>query len=1451
MKQFIKKGKGLLALCLCLCMMGTMIPVTMFPVTVQAADSVPCGSLAVVGDTNSYTYSDNTLTITGSEALTISGNTTTEHIVVAENVTANVTLSGATIQFSDGDSSTSTAGTCAFLIFSGAAVNMTLTGENILQSGYYCAGLQVEGALVITEESTGSLTSKGGSEGAGIGGGDSGAGGSIEISGGTVSATGGDHGAGIGGGDSGAGGNIKISGGTVTAKSTRYGAGIGGGDSGAGGSIEISGGTVSATGGENGAGIGGGYCGQGGSIEISGGTVKASGDYQGAGIGGGYFGSGGEITISGGTVTADGGRYGAGIGGGDSGAGGSIVISGGEVVATGGSEGAGIGGGDSGDGGNIVISGGKVTATGIWYGAGIGGGCDGESGTFATQKEAQAAGGSALIFASSISDTSGKEGSWNGIIFERKSGTVYGDATLLGDLTIPEGYTLTIPENASLTIPNGVSLLIPSDVTVTNNGSIENNGTLENNGSLKNNGSLENGGSLENNGGLENKGNIKNSGTIEGNGSVTGNGTNEDTGTPKVEIKLNDAHKWSSFEENAAFELFSKSKKTVTITAADNVTKNPAIAYYLADSQLTEEAAKDSGIEWTDYAGEFSITANHKKIIYAKATDEAGNVTIVNSAGMVVYTDAQQDTAQITYVKKVTGDVTAKVKSNENMVAAVKNGDNTLTEDTDYTVDYNTGDTGVITFMASYLETLAVSSTPYTLTVSYDPMGETYRQAEGNDAPATTEIALTVKNPKLIRVTAPDAMTGVANGTEQTAEALGLPEKVTIETEDTSVTKAKVTWDLETLASGTYDPSVLTSQTFALKGNVTLPENIINPDNVSLATTITVTVDGDFVSNPAAGIAEGTYTKNQQVALSSTTADAEIYYTTDGSEPDRTKGTKYTGPVSITGAEGQSVTTTLKAIAIKAGMQDSEVVTVTYTINLPDTTAPTVEIKTEDNHKWSSFLHTVTFGLFFKNAKNITITASDNVTTSPDIVYYLADREFTEEEIQEGTITWTAYTGEFNITANNKKIVYAKATDEAGNETIVNSEGIVVYTDAAQSTDKITYVKTVTQNVSANVALNGNTVAAVKNGDNTLTEDTDYTVEYRTDGTGVITFKASYLETLPVSSTPYTLTVSYAPMGENYQPAEGNDAPAITEIALTVKETEQSGENTGTETPAGSADPTGPETPTGSTEPTGSETPSGSADPTGPETPTGSTEPTGPETPTGTTAPTGTETPAGTTDPMGPETPTGSTEPTGTELPTGTIEPTGTETPTGTLAPTGTENPTGSTAPTGTTAPSGTVTTSETEAPKATVPAERTKLTDQKTKAVYRVTKSGKTGAEVAYVKCTDTNATAVTIFATVTIDGIQYKVTSIADKAFANNKKLAKVIIGKNIKTIGKKAFYGCKKLKSITLKTTKLMDKNVGSKAWKGICATVTIKVPKSKYDSYKKILKEKGGSSNAKIK
>ena len=245
-------------------------------------------------------------------------------------------------------------------------VNIILKGENGLKAGRYYAAIQKNG----NAEDIGTLTISGD---------------------GALIAQGGKQGAGIGGGKSGAGNNIVISGGEVTATGGEYAAGIGGGMYGSGSSITISGGTVTATGGECGAGVGSGYYESGSNITISGGTVIAQGGNQGAGIGGGKSGAGNNIDISGGTVIAtatagDDGATGAGIGGGYAGMGNNITISGGTVTATStatgeyGCAGAGIGGGYACMGIGITISGGTVTALSTAdeayrEGAGIGSGC--------------------------------------------------------------------------------------------------------------------------------------------------------------------------------------------------------------------------------------------------------------------------------------------------------------------------------------------------------------------------------------------------------------------------------------------------------------------------------------------------------------------------------------------------------------------------------------------------------------------------------------------------------------------------------------------------------------------------------------------------------------------------------------------------------------------------------------------------------------------------------------------------------------------------------------------------------------------------------------------------------------------------------------------------------------------------------------------------------------------
>ena len=182
---------------------------------------------------------------------------------------------------------------------------------------------------------------------------------------------------------------------------------------------------------------------------------------------------------------------------------------------------------------------------------------------------------------------------------------------------------------------------------------------------------------------------------------------------------------------------------------------------------------------------------------------------------------------------------------------------------------------------------------------------------------------------KLTSITAPGAVT-VANGTAY--KDMNLPTQVNIVTEGNTVDKAAVTWDT---ASGNYDPSVLTEQVVTLNGTVTCPENI-DANGVALTTSITITVSAaGIVGAPTPSVESGTYTENQKVALESSTEEATIYFTTNGVEPGRTTGTRYTAPIPAGGMEGQSITTTIKAIAVKDGMQDSEVKTFTYTIEIP------------------------------------------------------------------------------------------------------------------------------------------------------------------------------------------------------------------------------------------------------------------------------------------------------------------------------------------------------------------------------------------------------------------------------------------------------------------------------------------------------------------------------------
>ena len=98
----------------------------------------------------------------------------------------------------------------------------------------------------------------------------------------------------------------------------------------------------------------------------------------------------------------------------------------------------------------------------------------------------------------------------------------------------------------------------------------------------------------------------------------------------------------------------------------------------------------------------------------------------------------------------------------------------------------------------------------------------------------------------------------------------------------------------------------------------------------------------------------------------------------------------------------------------------------------------------------------------------------------------------------------------------------------------------------------------------------------------------------------------------------------------------------------------------------------------------------------------------------------------------------------------------------------------------------------------------------------YRITK---VGAEVSLIK-TNSKAKSINIPATIKASGITYKVTTIAKKAFKQNKKLQSVTVSANVKKIGNNAFFKCP--------------------SFKGANKKLVIKVPKKVKKSYKKIFK-----------
>lgn len=118
-----------------------------------------------------------------------------------------------------------------------------------------------------------------------------------------------------------------------------------------------------------------------------------------------------------------------------------------------------------------------------------------------------------------------------------------------------------------------------------------------------------------------------------------------------------------------------------------------------------------------------------------------------------------------------------------------------------------------------------------------------------------------------------------------------------------------------------------------------------------------------------------------------------------------------------------------------------------------DTNKPTGKIQIKERTWWESFIHAITFGLFYKEKVTVEITASDDSYSQAGydetkhavkIEYLISSIALSEETVKNSA--FTEYKGEIDLSDDSRYVVYARLNDFAGNEEYISTDGFVIDT---------------------------------------------------------------------------------------------------------------------------------------------------------------------------------------------------------------------------------------------------------------------------------------------------------------------------------------------------------------------------------------------------------------------
>ena len=447
---------------------------------------------------------------------------------------------------------------------------------------------------------------------------------------------------------------------------------------------------------------------------------------------------------------------------------------------------------------------------------------------------------------------------------------------------------------------------------------------------------------------------------------------------------------WDEFLETITFGLYSKSDVELTIVGED-ATSDIRIEYYISKDGSNKKVADLEQVDWTVYTGKFTVSEEQQMAVYVKVTDQAGNVTYVNSNGIVL------DKTQAGIV----------------LTPEAANAYDLYNDDVDVaiTVDDAAITSGIktVTYWITCDGTETKRETLYTFDIT-NPTKEDLKQ--------TFEKVITV------------------NAAENTGSAV----VVTVEVVDNAgnVATKNCTLKINTIAPNvdiSYDNNESTGHDGGLNyffdelrtATITITDRADSFDAEAATNAIKVTLKdkaGNTVVEHGAVISGWTSNGNKHTATVAFTKDG--YYTVE---------VEYTNKADLSNvdSEGNYIVTP---------SQD----TVGGLAFVIDTTAPVDVTVSALTNTWEELLETITFGLYTAEDVVFTITGTD-VMSNVTYEYYIANdgQAMTAQQLaQVADSLWTEYTESVTISKEQQMSIFVRVTDQAGNTTYVNSNGIVL-----------------------------------------------------------------------------------------------------------------------------------------------------------------------------------------------------------------------------------------------------------------------------------------------------------------------------------------------------------------------------------------------------------------------